>query len=77
MVSGLLVSFLFLIALYGQYTKTVWAARLVTVLAGFDVVGEFYAQDTLIIDITLSFVVAIIILLIVYINRWTAQHPVK
>ncbi len=75
MAAGFIVFILFAAALYGLYVNSAWATRLVTGLAVFDVVGEFYAQGTLIIDITVSFVVAAVILLTIHLFRRAAQHP--
>jgi len=75
MLVGFVVFMLFAVALYGQCMNAVWATSLVTGLAVFDVLGEFYAQGTLIIDVTLSLVAAIVILLTVYLRRRAVQHP--
>jgi len=75
MVAGFVVFMLFAVALYGQLINAAWATNLVNGLAIFDVAGEFYAQGTIIIDLTVSFVVAVVILLTVHLIRGSAQPP--
>ncbi|OGD44540.1 hypothetical protein A3K69_03110 [Candidatus Bathyarchaeota archaeon RBG_16_57_9] len=67
--AGFVVFVLFAVSLYGQLLNAAWAIGLVNGLAVFDVGGEFYAQGSLIIDVTVSFVVAVVILLTVHLIR--------
>ena len=56
--SGAVVAVLFVVAFWGMLVKKRWAIHLTLALALFDIIGEFVAQGTLSIDITVSFVVA-------------------
>jgi hypothetical protein len=64
MILGAIVAILFLLSLWGLITQQKWAANLVIGLALFDLLGEFVAQGTVIIAITVSFVVATILLIL-------------
>lgn len=64
MVLGALVAPLFLVALWGLLARRRWAIPLVLALAAFDLVGELVAQGTLAIQITVSFVVALALLVL-------------
>ncbi len=70
-ISGLIVGFLFLIDIPFIYRRKPFSFILLFFLALFDFIGEFIAQGTILIDITVSFIVAsiIIILLISYRKR--------
>jgi hypothetical protein len=48
----------------GLWQRRMWSIRVLVGLATLDFVGEFVAQGTVFIDITLSFVVAVTILLL-------------
>jgi hypothetical protein len=50
-------------------TVAVWSISLVAGLAVFDIVGEFIAQGTIFITIMVSFVVAIVLLVLCYRTR--------
>lgn len=67
-VLGSVVAVLFWISLWGMIVGRRWASALVVGLALFDFIGEFVAQGTLAITITVSFLVAtmIVILAILY-----------
>lgn len=58
MYSGFLVGVLFLIGAFLLFRLKARALRLLLALALFDLVGEFFAQGTVMIEITLSFAVA-------------------
>ncbi len=64
LVSGGAVAILFAIAFVGLWQRERWALPLLTGLAVFDIVGEFVGQGTLAIEIVVSFLVAILILLL-------------
>lgn len=64
LVLGSIVVVLFCLALIGMVRHSSWAINLVLGLAVFDIIGEFYAQGTLAIQITLSFLLACILLLL-------------
>ena len=66
MVSGAIVAVLFMIALYGVIKKRKWSITLTAVLALFDIIGEFVAQGTLFIVITVSVLVAVVLLGLCY-----------
>ncbi len=62
MVSGALVAVLFALSLWGQLARKRWAVNLVILLAVFDLLGEFIAQGKISITITVSFLVALLLL---------------
>ena len=64
MVLGAIVALLFVLGLWGMVTRKKWAVNLVIGLALFDFVGEFVAQGTLYIIITVSILVATILLIL-------------
>ena len=69
MISGFFVGLLFLINIPFLLQRKRNSFTVLFLLALFDFIGEFIAQGTLIINITLSFLVASIILLILIIER--------
>jgi hypothetical protein len=69
MIAGAFVALLFLISLWGMIKKQVRTLNLLIFLALFDIVGEFVAQGKFAIMITVSFLVAIIILILTLIYR--------
>jgi hypothetical protein len=58
MILGAIVTILLILSLWGLIAQQKWAANLVIGLALFDLIGEFVAQGTVMIAITVSFVVA-------------------
>ncbi|MGE3961041.1 MAG: hypothetical protein AB7F65_05105 [Dehalococcoidia bacterium] len=64
LVTGGIVGVLFLVALAGLLRWAPWAPRLLVGLALFDIVGEFVGQGTLMIDLVVSFVVAVALLIL-------------
>jgi hypothetical protein len=73
MILGAVVAVLFILSLWGMITRQTWAINLVIALALFDIVGEFVAQGTIIIAITVSFVVATILLVLALLYRRQAE----
>ena len=69
LVSGFIVGWLFLINIPFLWRQVRGAFYLLFGLAMFDIVGEFVAQGTLFIDMMLSFMVALAILLVLFVNR--------
>jgi hypothetical protein len=69
MISGFIIGILFLIDIPFLYQRRRFSFILLFFLALFDFIGEFVAQGTLFIDITVSFVVASAILIILLIYR--------
>ncbi len=69
MVAGGIVAILFFIALWGLLTEKTWPISLVVGLAAFDIVGEFIARGTIFITLMVSFVVAIVLLVLCYKTR--------
>jgi hypothetical protein len=63
LVLGSIVAILFVVALWGMIHRERWAIGLAQGLALFDIVGEFAAQGTFAITITLSFLVAWVLLI--------------
>jgi hypothetical protein len=64
MILGAVVAVLFALSLWGLLMQRTWAINLVTALALFDILGEFVAQGTLMITMTVSFLVATILLVL-------------
>ena len=64
MLSGALVAVLFVLGLRGLLAKKHWSVSLVTALALFDILGEFVAQGRTGIEITISLIVAWVLLLL-------------
>lgn len=64
MVSGGIVGVLFVVALVALIRWEPWAPSLLIGLALFDIVGEFVGQGTVIIDLVLSFLVAVALLIL-------------
>jgi hypothetical protein len=64
MVSGAGVAVLFGLSLWGLLAQKRWALGLVIALAVFDIVGEFVAQGRIAIAITVSFLVATLLLIL-------------
>jgi hypothetical protein len=78
MVAGAIVALLFLLAFWAIQMRQPWAIDLIIFLALFDIVGEFVAQGRVAILFTVSFLVAIVLLLLAfaYRHRWRAStHP--
>ena len=69
MLLGAVVAVLFMLSLWGMITQQKWAINLVIALALFDILGEFVAQGTIIIAITVSFLVATILLILALLYR--------
>jgi hypothetical protein len=69
MILGAVVAILFGFGLWGMATQKRWAIGLVVVLALFDIAGEFVAQGRISIVITVSFIVATILLVLTLIYR--------
>ena len=64
MILGAIVAVLFILGLWGIITQQKWAINLIIALALFDIIGEFVAQGKIGIMITVSFIVAIILLIL-------------
>jgi uncharacterized membrane protein len=62
---------LFAVALAGHLAGRTWSLPLAGGLALFDIVGEFVAQGTFAITVTVSFVVAIAVLIL----AWREGRP--
>jgi hypothetical protein len=65
MISGGIVGVLFLIAMLGLWNEKGWSISLVGGLALFDIIGEFITQNEIFIIVTISFIVAIVLLVYV------------
>lgn len=61
---GALAAVLFIVSLWGLLTRKWWTADLLLFLALFDIVGEFVAQGKLAIMLTVSFLVAVLLLIL-------------
>ena len=66
---GALIAVLFVLGLWGMLRKQTWALNLVTALALFDIIGEFVAQRRIAIVITVSFIVATLLLILALVYR--------
>lgn len=62
MILGLCISALLIVCLRGLGRKRPWAISLATALALFDILGEFAAQGKTGIELTISFIVAALLL---------------
>ena len=69
MISGFIAVILFLVNIPFLYNQRPFSFRLLFALALFDLLGEFVAQGTLLIDITVSFVIALVIMIILLVNK--------
>lgn len=69
MISGFLVGILFLANIPFLIQRKRFSFRLLLFLALFDFIGEFVAQGPHMLDITVSFLVALLILLILILNK--------
>lgn len=74
MIFGAIVAVLFCLSLWGMVMKPKWMINLVIALALFDIVGEFVAQGRIGIVITLSFLVAIMLLILAMTYRRQIHH---
>ena len=69
MTLGVPLALLFVLSLWGMIKKQMWAVDLVIGLALFDIIGEFVAQGTIGILITVSFLVATLLLILALMYR--------
>lgn len=69
MILGAIVAILFMLSLWGMIARKKWAVNLVIGLALFDFVGELVAQGTLFIVVTVSILVATILLILGLVYR--------
>ena len=69
MIAGAGVAILFMLSLWGMLTDKRWAINLLIGLALFDIIGEFIAQGRIDIAIPVSFVVAVVILILALVYR--------
>jgi hypothetical protein len=63
----------FAVSLWGLVARRRWAVDLLIALALFDIVGEFVAQGRIGIHITVSFIVAVVLLILALLRRQHAQ----
>ena len=64
LVAGGVVAVLFVVAVVGLLRWQPWAPQLLVGLAVFDIVGEFVGQGTIMIEIVVSFLVAVALLIL-------------
>ena len=69
MIAGGVVAILFALSFWGMIARKKWAINLVLGLALFDMVGEFVAQGKIMIVMTVSFLVATILLVLSLLYR--------
>ena len=72
---GIVIVFLFALSFWGIYTEQEWAINLLMGLALIDVIGEFVAQGTVMIAIPISFIVAVILLILTVIYQNRIKQP--
>jgi hypothetical protein len=77
MILGAVAAMAFGLSFWGMVTQQKWAIDLVIFLALFDIAGEFIAQGRIPIALTVSFVVAVILLILALLYRWreTSRLP--
>jgi len=75
MIAGACIAILFIISLWGLLTNKWWANNLLIGLAIFDILGEFVAQGRIDIAIPVSFVVAVVILILALVYRRQNKGP--
>ncbi|HEY1390838.1 MAG TPA: hypothetical protein VGF38_20050 [Ktedonobacterales bacterium] len=66
---GAALTILFTLCVWGLLERRSWVRGVVAALALVDIVGEFFAQGTIQITVTVSFIVAIILLLLTVLYR--------
>ena len=69
MISGAMVALLFAVSLWGMMRQVKGVIDLVIALSLFDIVGEFVAQGTMSITMTVSFLAAILLLVLALFER--------
>jgi hypothetical protein len=69
LISGAVVTILFIICLWGLFSQRKWGINLLVSLALFDIFGEFIAQGRMDIVIPLSFLVAILLIIFSLVYR--------
>ena len=74
MTGGAIVAILFAAGLWGLFKKRKWSVNLLIGLAVFDIVGEFVAQWKLAIGITVSFLMAAVLLILSLMVRRQIQN---
>ena len=77
MISGAIVAVLFAAALWSVIERRNWGLPLAAVLAAFDIVGEFIAQGTIFITVTVSILVAIVLLILCYFEIRSIQGSAR
>ena len=75
MIAGAGIAILFTLSLWGLFTNKFWAINLLIGLALFDIIGEFIAQGRIDIAIPVSFVVAVVILILALVYRRQNHRP--
>jgi hypothetical protein len=73
-IAGASVTILFIISLWGLFGGKRWTINLLIGLALFDIFGEFIAQGRLDILIPLSFLIAILLLILSFVYRRQTQR---
>jgi hypothetical protein len=74
MILGIPLALLFFLSLWEMIKKQIWAVDLVIGLALFDMIGEFVAQGTIGILITVSFLVATLLFILALVYRHQLRH---
>lgn len=69
MITGGVLAILFTVSFWGMITGKEWAINLLIGLALFDMIGEFVAQGKIMIVMTVSFLVATILLVLTLLYR--------
>lgn len=72
-ISGAVIAVLFAVSLWALFRGKRWSLFLVAFLAASDVIGEFVAQGTFLIEVTVSIVVAAALLSLCYLENRNLQ----
>ena len=74
LILGAFAAILFMLSLWGMIRKRPWVLNLVIFLASFDIIGEFVAQGRIGILITVSFLVAVLLLILALTYRHQSRR---
>ena len=62
--AGVALTILYALCVWGLLRRKTWISRAIATLALVDIVGEFLAQGTVLIAVTVSFLVAVVLLVL-------------
>ncbi len=67
--AGLALALLFSIAFYAKLKRKKWSDALIICLAITDIIGEFIAQGTLFVAVNVSFIIAVALLMLTFLQK--------